>query len=208
MADLQCAARILVARHGEAAYESDLLHDHGGSLTATGRQQSAALAEALVGSRIAHVYASSMSRAVQTAEIVAARLGVGVTVREGLREFSVGDHVGTSPDHDPFAATFADWLDGRLETRLPGAESGREVVDRMAAVLEEAADAHRGETVLVVSHGGAICTAVPHLALNLAPRFPHGRPLPNCGVVELEADADGWVARRWVDQDLDGRTTA
>ena len=35
-----------------------------------------------------------MSRAVQTAEIVAARLGVGVTAREGLREFSVGDHAG------------------------------------------------------------------------------------------------------------------
>jgi probable phosphoglycerate mutase len=97
--------------------------------------------------------------------------------------------------------------DGEAEVGA-AAESGREVVDRMAAVLEEAADAHRGETVLVVSHGGAICTAVPHLALNLAPRFPHGRPLPNCGVVELEADADGWVARRWVDQDLDGRTTA
>jgi probable phosphoglycerate mutase len=53
------------------------------------------------------------------------------------------------------------------------------------------------ESDLLHDHGGAICTAVPHLALNLAPRFPHGRPLPNCGVVELEADADGWVARSW-----------
>ena len=68
--------------------------DAGGSLTALGRSQAAGLADSLAGERIAHVYASSMSRAVQTAEIVAARLGVGVTVREGLREFSVGSFAG------------------------------------------------------------------------------------------------------------------
>ena len=39
MSDLQCPARVFVARHGEAAYESALLSDAGGWLTPLGRLQ-------------------------------------------------------------------------------------------------------------------------------------------------------------------------
>ena len=199
MSDLQCAARIFVARHGEADYESPLLSDAGGWLTPLGRMQSRDLAEDLAGERIARVWTSDMSRAVQTGEVVAARLGVDVVVRRGLREFGVGDHAGTAADAvpDPFAETFASWLAGDLDARIAGGESGREVVDRFAAVLSEIADTHRGESVLVVSHGGAICLAVPCLVRNLDPAHARDLPLPNSAVVALEADADGWVARSW-----------
>jgi probable phosphoglycerate mutase len=54
--------------------------------------------------------------------------------------------------------------------------------------------------VLVVSHGGVMCMVLPLLARNLAPDHTRGLPLPNCGVVSLEADADGWVARSWSGQ--------
>lgn len=197
MSDLHCAARVFVARHGEAEYESELLSDAGGSLTPLGRSQSAGLADLLAAERIAHVYTSTMSRAVQTGEIVAARLGVGVTVREDLREFSVGSHAGRPAEPDPFGPVFEDWLGGRLETPIPGGESGVEVIERMREVLTVAADRFRGEAVLVVSHGGAICTAVPNLARNLERHFPRSRPLANCDVIELAADADGWLARSW-----------
>ena len=197
MSDLQCAARIFVARHGEAAYESPLLSDAGGWLTPLGRQQSLGLAETLAAERVARVWTSDMSRAVQTGEIVAARLGVDVVVREGLREFGVGDHAGTLGDPDPFAETFARWASGDLTARIAGGESGAEVVARFDAVLSEIADAHRGESVLVVSHGGVICMTLPILARNLAPAHAHELPLPNCAIVGMEADADGWVARSW-----------
>ena len=202
MTDLQCAARVFVARHGEADYESELLSDAGGWLTTVGRLQARDLAESVAGERIARVWTSDMARAVQTGEIVAARLGVDVVVRKGLREFGVGDAAGTTGDPDPFIATFSAWLDGDLTARIPGAESGDEVVERYASVLDEIADAHRGEAVLVISHGGVMCMALSALAHNLA--FDHSRdlPLPNCGVVALEADADGWVARSWAGRDL------
>lgn len=202
MSDLQCAARVFVARHGEAEYESELLSDAGGSLTDLGRSQAAGLAELLATERLAHVFTSSMSRAVQTAEIVAARLGVGVTVRDGLREFGVGSYAGQPADPDPFGSVFADWIEGRLETPIPGGEAGAEVIQRMRDELEAAADRFRGEAVLVVSHGGAICTAVPNLARNLDRRHPVGRPLANCDVIELAADGDGWLARSWAGTDL------
>jgi probable phosphoglycerate mutase len=143
-----------------------------------------------------------MSRAVQTGEIVAARLDLAVSVRHALREFSVGSYAGQAAEPDPFRPVFEDWLDGRLETPIPGGESGAEVVERMGGVLDEIADGHRGEAVLVISHGGAICTAVPQVALNLERRFPQSRPLGNCDVIELAADADGWVARSWAGEAL------
>ena len=148
------------------------------------------------------MWTSDLSRAVQTGEIVAARTGVDVTVRTGLREFGVGDAAGTTGDPDPFASTFAAWLGGDLSARIPGGESGLEVVARYEAVLEEVADAHRGESVLVVSHGGVMCMVLPLLARNLAPDHTRDLPLPNCGVVALEADADGWVARSWAGRPL------
>ena len=157
MTDLQCAARVFVARHGEALYESELLSDAGGWLSPLGRQQATDLAATLAPERIARVWASDMARAVQTGEIVAGILGVDVVVRTGLREFGVGDAAGTTGVPDPFAATFASWLAGDLTARIPGGESGEEVVERYTAVLEEIADEHRGESVLVVSHGGVMC---------------------------------------------------
>lgn len=205
MSDLQCAARLFVARHGEAEYESELLADVGGSLTSLGREQSAELAESLAGERIAHVYVSSMSRAVQTGEIAAARLGVGVTVREALQEFSVGSYAGRAweeGDPDPFAPTFAAWIDGDSSARIDGGESGVEVIDRLGGVLQEIADSHRGETALVVSHGGVMCAALSHLARNLTPSFPVGRSLPNCALVRVELDDDGWIARSWAGEDV------
>ncbi|MBC2934096.1 histidine phosphatase family protein [Nocardioides sp. zg-1228] len=203
MTDLQCAARVFVARHGEASYESELLSDSGGWLTRRGREQSRDLAARLGGERVAAVWSSPMSRAVQTAEIAAAGLGVDVVVREGLREFGVGHAAGTTGDPDPFAETFAAWLGGDLSARIPGAETGLEVLARYGAVLDEVADAHRGEAVLVVSHGGATCLALPVLARNLAPEHALDLPLGNCELVALEADADGWVARSWAGRTLD-----
>ncbi|HXH78236.1 histidine phosphatase family protein [Nocardioides sp.] len=197
MSDPQCAARIFVARHGEAEYETDVLADRGGSLTGLGRKQAADLADALSGERVSHVYVSSMSRSVQTGEIVAARLGVGVTVREALREFSVGSYAGQPVEPDPFGVTYTRWLAGDLAARVDGGESGAEVVDRLSAVLQEVADAHRGEAVLVISHGGVMCTALPQLASNLSASHSAGRTLANCAVVRLDVDDDGWLARSW-----------
>ena len=197
MTDLQCAARVFVARHGEAVYESELLSDAGGWLSPLGREQAGGWPPSVAPERIAQVWTSDMARAVQTGEIVAGVLGVDVVVRTGLREFGVGTAAGTTGVPDPFAATFAAWLDGDLAARIPGGESGEEVVERYTAVLEEIADAHRGESVLVVSHGGVMCLALSALARNLAVSHSRDLPMPNGGVVALEADADGWVARSW-----------
>ena len=193
MTALQCATTLIVARHGEAEYESSEWAEEGGSLTGLGRRQAAELAEELAGRRVAHVWTSTLARAVQTAEIVAARLGVGVTTRLGLREFGSGDLAHHPRDLDPFLQTYRSWLEGDLDVRIPGGETGREIADRFGAVLREVADAHPGETVLVVSHGGAIGLGVPAIARMDVEQ----QRLGNCDTVDVLADADAWVCTRW-----------
>ena len=191
--------RVYVARHGEAAYETQLITDDGGTLTELGRSQTSDLASGLADRSITHVWTSSRSRAVQTAEIAATALGCDVTVREGLREFGVGAFAGQPQTaQDPLASTFLAWLDGDLDVRVDGGETGAELAVRVRTVLEEAAGSHPGESVLVISHGGVMCTALSAMARNLALSHSRDVPLPNCGVVAVEADGDGWVARSWV----------
>lgn len=192
MSHLHCPARVFLARHGEADYETDLVTDDGGSLTAAGRQQAAALARALHAERVARVWCSPMSRAVQTAEIVAATLGLDVVVREGLREYGVGNLAGTSGDEEAVIGLVLDaWLAGDDEAAIDGGERVADIVRRVTDVLVEVADQHRGEATLVVSHGGVIMATVPRL---VELRLPPARDmlLPGGGHINLEHDSDGW----------------
>ena len=197
MSSLQCPARLLVARHGEAEYETDLCSDQGGSLTALGRKQARGLGESLRAERVARVWCSPLSRAVQTAEIAAGTLGVDVVVREDLREYGVGALAGT-PAHDKeyFEGVFRRWVDGDPDAAIAGGERIDDLVARVQAVLEEIADEHRGEAALVVGHGGSMLATLPQLA-GLPRSRGWGVTLPNCGVIGLDADADGWRITRW-----------
>lgn len=195
MSSLHCPARLFVARHGEAAYETDLCSDDGGSLTSLGRRQARELAARLSGERIAQVWTSPLSRAVQTAEIVAGVLGVDVVVREGLREYGVGALAGTTEGEQAyFSGIFRRWAEGDDSTRIDGGERVADLVARVQEVLETVADQCPGETTLVVSHGGAILATLPQL-VGLPRTRGLGVVLPNCGVLELERDADGWRSR-------------
>lgn len=194
---LHCPATVLLARHGAAAYETTAWSDEGGSLTREGRAQAAALADRLHGRRVAHIYTSAMARAVQTAEIAAAKLGVDVTTRVALQEFAVGHSAGVERDTDPFAETFSRWLGGDLAARVNGGESGDEVLARANAVLHDIADAHPGETVLVIAHGGILTVAVRNL-LTFEPGVKPQR-FANCTFAETELRSDGWRLTGWSD---------
>jgi broad specificity phosphatase PhoE len=192
VSDLHCPARILLARHGETEYESHVMLDAGGSLTTKGRAQARALGDSLTGERVAHVYCSTKARAVQTAELAAGRLGVEVTVREDLREVGPGGWYGQPEDGSLFQPIFEAWLAGDLDAAGPEGENARAIAGRALAVLDEVADAYRGETVLAVAHGGLI-----HAVLSvLSPGTPESPTrhwhFENCEFVALERDADGW----------------
>jgi 2,3-bisphosphoglycerate-dependent phosphoglycerate mutase len=199
VSSLMCPATLIVARHGDAAYLDTEFSDEGGTLTADGRAQAAALADEVRGRKIAHVWCSDIARAVQTAEIVACRLGVGVTTRKALREIDVGDLHGEPFSVPAICAVTDHWFDGDLDAAFPGGESGQDVVARYAGVLAEIADLHRGETVVVVGHQTGCCIALPSLARNVTPSFADRHRLDNGESAELVIDGDDWALTRWGD---------
>lgn len=179
MSDLQCAATLLIARPAvmddEAQGEARANGDVGARLSVVGREQAGALAHALRGARVAAVYSGAGSAAVQTAEVVAAALGVGASMPSGLGNGGGGGG-GGGEDHQSGQGDSA----GR-----PGEE--------LTAALEAIVDIHRGETVLVVSDVDVMEATVRQLAGNV--RTDHA--LGPCEVAEVAVDADGWVVRSW-----------
>lgn len=194
MSDLQCPATLLIARHGDAAYDDDtVLNDDGGWLTALGREQVTTLAASLASERIAAVHSSTMNRAVESATLAAEHLGLTAEALEGLQEYSVGDLAGL-PDTDPrLHDTYDRWMGGELDARVPGGETGHEVVRRVSDALESLADRYRGETVLVFTHGGVMSLVLPLLARNARNDLARRKYLPNAVPATVRVDADGWV---------------
>jgi len=128
-------ARILWAGHGQNVANITRTLSHrvfDGDLTGTGRQQAAALAERLAVQDIGigQVVSSTLRRARQTAEIIAARLRLPVAAElDELRELNVGGLDGRS---DPGAwaaydAVLAAWTAGQGEARFPGGEDYAEL---------------------------------------------------------------------------------
>ena len=202
VSSLMCPATLVVARHGDAEYVDTVFSDEGGTLTADGRAQAAALAEEVAHRRVAHVWSSDAARAVQTAEITAARLGVRVTTRKTLREVDVGDLAGRPFSADAVREVTDRWFRGDLDAAFPGGESGHQVVARYAAALTEITDLHRGETVVVVGHENAVSVALPALAHHVVPTVPDRRRLGHCEWAELVIDDDDWALTRWGDVEV------
>ncbi|WP_404381442.1 histidine phosphatase family protein [Knoellia locipacati] len=198
MSDLQCAATVLVARHGDADYpHPKVLSDDGGWLTDKGRDQVRELAESLSGRKVAAVYTSGLQRAVESGVVAAEVLAVATRVVPGLEEFSVGALAGREHDDPELLGVFEAWKAGHLGTFIPGGEDGQSVLDRYRSALEEIADLHRGETVLAFSHGGVMSFALPRMSRNVRSDLAGLHFLPTCAVAEISVDADDVVVRSW-----------
>ncbi|HEY5295641.1 MAG TPA: histidine phosphatase family protein [Gaiellaceae bacterium] len=187
------ATPLILVRHGETDWNKE--HRWQGHadqpLNDTGRAQARELAEALAGREIGAVYASDLVRARETAELIAARLGLPVSLDAGLREVDVGDWAGrllSEIEHDNPDA-FRRWQDGRQGWR--GGESYDEMGERVVAAVLRIADRHPGETVLVVTHGGSIraCRAAAAGLTYAESRATGIVSTANCELVELQVAA-------------------
>lgn len=152
--------RLLYLRHGE----TDLNKEHkmqgvpGVSLNARGREQLRRAAERLMGEGVSRIVASDLDRARESAEIVAERLGLTVTTDARLREQHLGEWEEKSW---PRLAEFSSEEEVErficdLDYAPPGGETKRSLLTRSTAIFEELRQAHPGETVLAVSHGGPL----------------------------------------------------
>jgi broad specificity phosphatase PhoE len=149
---------LLLVRHGETDWNRDSRWQGGSDtrLNDLGREQARTLAEQLDGN-IDVVYSSDLARARETAEIVAAKLGLVVRLDPRLRERGFGSWEGltTTEIEERFADSHRRWLTGEGA----GADDAEAFEDFSARVNDFLADVlrlHPDEEVLVISHGGSI----------------------------------------------------
>ena len=127
-------------------------------LSDEGRQQTRRLAERLSHEKIVAVYASPMSRTVETAQILAAPHQLEIEQRDGLREISHGrwEQMTRREVEEKFPEEAAEWEKDPYTFAPVGGESGLAVTARALPALIEIVRAHPDESVLIVSHKGTI----------------------------------------------------
>ena len=178
---------ILLARHGETDWNVERrVQGHSDTpLNDTGRAQARALAEELGDEPIDAVYSSDLMRAHETARIVASQRGLEVTAIRDLRERNFGTWEGLTDEEiyvrHPQARdrSWQEWGD---------AETQFEMAERVLAALLRIAEAHPGQRLLVVSHGGPHRRVLAHCSIEGVER------IDNCHVVRVEV-VDGNLRR-------------
>ncbi|GAA4172927.1 histidine phosphatase family protein [Gryllotalpicola koreensis] len=151
--------RISLVRHGQTDWNRDgLLQGRTDvPLNDTGREQARETGRALRTRRFDGIYASPLSRAFETAAIIAGELGMPEPVAvPGLEERSYGRAEGmTGPEiREAFGENRAD---------IPEWENDAALLGRVLGALAALSAQHAGERILVVVHGGVIGAIAKHL---------------------------------------------
>lgn len=150
---------LVLVRHGETAGNREgRFQTYDTPLSPEGRAQAMLLAERLaVEPPVEALYASDLRRAMETAEILGARLALTPVPCAGLRELDVGDWKGLHRSEviALYPGGFAGWLAAGAISPLPGdaGECSEDVAVRARAALDAIAARHAGGRVLAVSHG-------------------------------------------------------
>ena len=196
--------KLLLIRHGETDdNHRRLFQGQGGSgLNARGRDQASRLAARFtrVGLRASALYCSDLTRAQETADILAPALGLQPIADPALREVNVGSWQGLG--YEDIAARYpeewAAWRRG-VDFKRGGGETYAELGDRVAAALDGVTAAHAGETVVIVSHGAAIKVLVGRVLGLDAVGLRRYRVASNTGVTLVERDGEEDTLMIWND---------
>ncbi|MFE9415567.1 bifunctional RNase H/acid phosphatase [Streptomyces griseofuscus] len=195
--DLGAPATLVLLRHGETPLTPQKRFSGSGgtdpALSAAGRDQAHRVADALARrGTVQTVLASPLTRTRETAEIVAARLGLDVVVEDGLRETDFGAWEGLTfgEVRDRYPDDLNAWLADPAARPTGGGESFAEVAARIAVTKDELVTVHAGRTVLLVTHVTPIKTLV-RLALGAPPESLFRMELSAASLSAVAYYADG-----------------
>ncbi|MEP6791113.1 MAG: histidine phosphatase family protein [Ramlibacter sp.] len=194
---------LILIRHGETDWNRELrFQGHVDvALNQVGLEQARRLAGRLAGETAHGVYASDLLRTQQTAQPLSRQLGLQVVPDAALREQSFGRVDGMKVDDikEQHPEAWAGWLRFEEDFCMPGGESTRQFHSRVMDAVQRIAAAHRGETMVVVTHGGVL-DMVYRTAKSLGLNGPRQSDIPNAGFNRVKVHADGGVEiMAWAD---------
>jgi broad specificity phosphatase PhoE len=147
------------------------------------------------------VYTSPLSRAAETAQLIAEPFGRTPVLVDDLVEADVGKLSGLTWEQfrAEYPAEVAAYEAANAEAPhptnrerfLPGWEPNAQVVDRVWRAIEAIAERHPGQRVVVVAHGGVLNAFLTHLLEGDAHAIPWKYHSTNCAVSRIRLEADG-----------------
>ncbi|GAA3851114.1 bifunctional RNase H/acid phosphatase [Streptomyces lacrimifluminis] len=196
-ADLGPPATFVLLRHGETPLTPQKRFSGSGgtdpSLSDVGRDQAERVADSLARrGTIEAIVASPLTRTRQTAAAVATRLGLDVTIDDGLRETDFGAWEGLTfgEVRERYPDDMNAWLASPKAEPTGGGESFAATARRMAVTRDKLIAAHAGRTVLLVTHVTPIKTLV-RLALGAPPESLFRMELSAASLSAVAYYADG-----------------
>jgi len=198
--------RITLIRHGETDWnvEGRLQGHLQVPLNRRGwaQAEAEALATHLQDTRFDAVYSSDLLRALQTVWTIVSRNGQAVHTDARLREWDLGVLAGlyrTQVERDQLHAARIrrEYL---VDEPIPGGESLRRRFERVTGAVAEISARHRGECVLVVSHGGPLGDCYRR-AVGKGIEERMRIDLRNATVNQLHIDGNAWIVKSWAQVD-------
>ncbi|ADU39174.1 histidine phosphatase family protein [Variovorax paradoxus] len=175
---------IILIRHGETAWNRELrFQGHADvPLNDIGHEQARRIGLRLAGETAQHLISSDLMRAQQTAAPAALQLSLPVVTSAGLREqyFGIVEGMRSDEIQSLHPRAWEEWLEFREDHAMPEGETAREFHARIVAALGTIATAHKGQHLVVVTHGGVL-DMVWRTAKGLSLSGPRRSDIPNAG---------------------------
>ena len=149
--------RIYLIRHGETEWnkEGRLQGNSDVKLSAEGIRQAQLLAEHVPFHNVDAIYSSDLSRAVETAKLLAAKFNLPVNTTPQLREINFGDWEGESISDlaKEHPKSFGRFFTAPERCHPPNGETFLEAQARVMNVIRDVIAEHDNQNVVIVSHG-------------------------------------------------------
>lgn len=174
-------------RHAHSSWTPDEMRP----LSPQGFEDAVRLADVLEEYPIDAVYTSPYTRARQTVEPLAARLGLPLLTEPDLRERNLGER--TFEDH--LQAVAALWQDPSVAN--PGGESNLTAQQRGVAVIERLKGSHTGDHVVISTHGNMMALMLEYYDPSLDYQFWKALSNPDIYTLDFRQSNEGVLQRVW-----------
>lgn len=184
--------RVIFIRPGETDWNRDLRYQGWVAipLNAYGVRQAQRLANYIRNIGVAVLYSSDLKRAVETANILAEKLGAEPVVDKRLRERNIGKWQGLTQKEMQtwYPAEYAQFVADPDGYRVPDGESRKDVRERILEAFNQYLGADKGETIAILSHS----TAINALLAEIIPDVKFGSvDVSNTSVTTIKHNDDG-----------------
>ena len=197
--------KLYFVRHGESEANTLRVISNRGpkhALTEKGQQQAMALAQTLKGITVHKIFSSPVLRAVQTAEILAAELGMPCEITDALREFDCGviDGRGDADAWRLHTETIEAWIIRQeWDRRIEQGESFNDIRSRFVPFIEGLVQEYASTpgAIILLGHGGTYWCMLPLVLSNVDYQFIADHGFDHTTPIIAEPRPGGLVCLAW-----------